>query len=107
MRSSEIPQVASVSRSFATFPVPSPRSPSGKLHGDGVCGENEERLDLGSLDSGGTRTSGNLCMTWIGEEPRPPLIQPESNQAVGQGPCVQTEPSVHLTLRGGWPGTEL
>lgn len=70
-------------------------------------GENEEMLELGSLDSGGTRTSGNLCMTWINEEPRLSLIQLESNQAVGQGPCVQTEPSVHLTLRGGWPGTGL
>lgn len=73
-----------------------------------MCGENEERrLELGSLDSGGTQTFGKLRVTWIGQEPRPPLIQLESYQAVGQGPCAQTEPSVHLTLWAGWPGTGL
>jgi hypothetical protein len=29
----------------------------------------ERRLELGSLDSGGTWTFGNLWMTWIREEP--------------------------------------
>lgn len=37
-------------------------------------------------------------MTLIHAEPRPQLIQLDSNQAVGQGTCTQKKQLVHLTV---------
>lgn len=43
-------------------------------------------------------TSGDLWMTVIHGESRPPLVQLDSNRAVGQGTRTQMEQSDHLTV---------
>lgn len=61
--------------------------------------ERRPEQTLGSLDSGGMWTFGNLWVTWIYKEHQA-TTHPAAKwgQAVGQGTCAQMESSVHLTL---------